>query len=329
VDLLLADCNNDKILDAVLLNYESPKITVLHSEGALFFDTKVVSSGITPKADAFARGEFDGNAATVDLLVGHYGKFNILKGDGKCAFAFSGHSAPVVGQSLAVGVFNLDKTALDDVVVLSFDQIDNVYHMATFRMGDSVKSASTSSAPTQLATGDFDDNGFDDVALSSEKNNEVVVRFNMSGTLGPSSKLTVGKGPRAIVTGDLNGDKRPDIVTVNDKGVSVIISLGSSFDVRTEVALFDSAMATSPTGLALADLDGDGDLDVAATDPATKKCALLTNDGKGNLARASSSPLSLPGSATRIAAGELDGDQAVDLVFAEHGGKVHFFVQSP
>jgi hypothetical protein len=37
----------------------------------------------------------------------------------------------------------------------------------------------------------------------------------------------------------------------------------------------------------------------------------------------------LPGSATRIAAGELDGDQAVDLVFAEHGGKVHFFVQSP
>src|SRR5205823_6259215 len=83
------------------------------------------------------------------------------------------------------------------------------------------------------------------------------------------------------------------------------------------------ALSAPPAAIALADTDGDGDLDVAAAEPG--RIELLVGDGKGGLSVDADSPYSLtmfgnPLNPRALAVGQLNGDRAPDLVVSEAMG---------
>ena len=75
-----------------------------------------------------------------------------------------------------------------------------------------------------------------------------------------------------------------------------------------------------PRGVALADLDADGDLDAAVAD-AQGAVTVLTNDGAGGW---TASALATPGATAAVALGDLNGDGRPDLVAAHDQGLTVF-----
>jgi hypothetical protein len=125
-----------------------------------------------------------------------------------------------------------------------------------------------------------------------------------------------GNGPNALVIGDLNGDGKPDLVTANFNevvgSISVLLNRGDgSFRAK-----FDYALGRTSHWLALGDLNGDGNPDLAITDSA-RTVSVLFNRGDGSFEAQRNYRMRFQ--PTMIALGDLNGDRRTDLVTANGG----------
>lgn len=130
----------------------------------------------------------------------------------------------------------------------------------------------------------------------------------------------VGQYPHLAVTGDLDGDGSADVVWGMDSwapgGISVSLNLGDG--TLAPAVLYDAGAEVAD--LALADLDGDDDLDVVVASQGTylddKHVDLFLNDGNGVLSRTSLEAGADPAS---VALADLDDDGDVDVVVTNTG----------
>ena len=132
-------------------------------------------------------------------------------------------------------------------------------------------------------------------------------------SFSPALGLAPDLAPAALEIGDLNGDTRLDVVTANRLGndVSVFLNAGDgSFLPRR-----DYATSARPDSLAIADVDGDGKPDLVTGsegDGAGGTVSVLVNSGDGGFsAKRDYATEATPSS---VAAGDVDGDRAEDLV---------------
>jgi hypothetical protein len=124
----------------------------------------------------------------------------------------------------------------------------------------------TTDAATRLAVADFDQNGFADIAVLTSKtdgDNAVRVEYQASDRSWSSSvPLATGYRPYALRAGDLDGDGRIDLACTAQNSHQVNVWLNVAGSPPTFVRMPDLGAGTGPLDLALADLDGDGRLEI-------------------------------------------------------------------
>jgi hypothetical protein len=118
-----------------------------------------------------------------------------------------------------------------------------------------------------------------DSTRGASRSNTVTVTVNAnpsSGLVAAASPAT-GAGPTNIATGDLNGDGKPDLVTVNRTARTVSILAGNGNG--TFQPKVDYSIDFEPSNLVLGDFSSDGKLDILVAGNSTAFSVLINNGG--------------------------------------------------
>ncbi len=179
--------------------------------------------------------------------------------------------------------------------------------------------------PRSIAVADFNNDGNLDLAVANESPSRggsvTVFLGHGDGTFQAPSFMMAGAYPASVVAADFNGDGRVDLAVANSqqfqttppfKNGSISVFLGNG-DGTFGPSTFYRAGA-SPISLTVADLNGDGHLDLAAADFQGTALAVLMGVGDGTF----QDPLFVAAGREPfcVASADLDGDGTVDLVSA-------------
>jgi VCBS repeat protein len=104
------------------------------------------------------------------------------------------------------------------------------------------------------------------------------------------SPISVPPGPGNVITGDVNNDKKPDLVVASGRSRSITILLGKG-DGQFAAATNPISLPHSPNELAVGDVDLDGKLDLAVGTHDSYGIMLFRGNGNGGFVSFPGSPV--------------------------------------
>jgi len=201
---------------------------------------------------------------------------------------------------------------------------------------------SSGSVSSSLAVGDFDGDGFLDIAAVFSGTSSVSAYRNTTGTAGNTPSFaaavatTTAATPVGVSIADVDMNGKPDIVVVSSlasNNVSIISGIGLSLGLGLLVFLPAQTLSagTNPSAVALGDLDRDGKLDIAIANEGSNNVSVFhnTNALLGTISFGTPFTLTAGASPTSLAISDLDGDNWLDIVAANSGnGHVSAFLST-
>jgi VCBS repeat protein/FG-GAP repeat protein len=274
--------------------------------------------------------DFNGDGL-LDLAVAveSDGRVSIMLGDGK-----GGLSAPrffSAGENLASldsGDFNADGHL--DLVVVNHDS-----PYLALLLGDGAGGfTAAKNSPLRLVVAphphmvraeDMNQDGIIDLIVDSRDEFGIFILKGLGqGTFDvPGIGINVEGAPYlGFAMGDVNGDERLDLITPNARDISVMLN------VRSSSLTFDHSQSigfASPFAVELADMNGDGNLDVivASAEGGGSGIGIFPGDGSGQFGNDMNQMFPAASGAKNIATGDVNGDGLSDTVISNWNAEIH------
>jgi hypothetical protein len=251
----------------------------------------------------------------------------LLRGTGSGSFQ-AATSLPVGSQPHAVAIADVDKDGIPDLVSADFGG-GTVSVLRGTGGGEfaAAKPFAAGSKPVAVVARDLDGDGYPDLVVTNFNAATASVLLNDgSGQFPQRASYAVGATPTGIAVGDVNHDGHPDLVVANQHDNTVSVLLGNGSGGFAAAQTFGVGVGYKPYGVAIADLNGDGNPDVAVANSGgkadTDTCkirtgpaggvSVLLGDGSGSFTPAAS--YASLNDACGVVPGDVNGDGKLDLV---------------
>lgn len=165
--------------------------------------------------------------------------------------------------------------------------------------------------PVGITSGDFNGDGNLDLAVANNSFVSILLGVG-NGTFLPAMNINIGDSPLlGILAGDFNGDGKLDLavtdVDVGANNVSVLLGNGDG----TFQPPLSFPVGQSPVGIASADFNGDGKLDLVVANEFSQNISVLLGNGDGTFQAAVS--FEVGQSLEVIIAADFNNDGAIDI----------------
>ncbi|HEX2568383.1 MAG TPA: VCBS repeat-containing protein, partial [Polyangia bacterium] len=340
--LALVDLDGDTRLDVAVASHDSDAVSVLYGRAGGAFDPAVpLAAGGGPLAVAV--GDVDGDGR-LDLAVANElgNDVSVLRGTGARSWAPAVHYPAGAGPAAVAtadtnGDGRLDlivaSTITNDVTVLVNQGGGDYAVMATMPF----LADQTPRAPSTMISGDLDGDGFSDLVVAARDTNEVFTLLGRGGTrFDPPVRASTDPAaslPTALALGDVNGDGLLDLAVANEGSDNVTVLLGQTDPIgqtggQIQWSLGQGTSYPSgdgPSAVALADLDGDGRLDLIVAHANDNNFAVLYNRGDAANLFGGAVPYATGARPSALGTGDFDGDGRTDVAVAVADGAVNLF----
>jgi hypothetical protein len=256
-----ADLNRDGWPDLVTTNRSGAGISVLFNVAGTFPAHIDYDVQFTPWVGAIGDLNRDGNQ---DLVVPGGIGITVFLGSANGSLTRLADYPQAGPSTVMVADFNLD--GIPDVAVGNIDRTISVrLGVGDGTLGSAVGFTSGANVSMSLAdrAADFNLDGKPDLVWSVRSDSLGVALGNGDGTFAPRQMHKVGDMVGTVVTGDINRDGKPDLVTIGWTSSIVSILLGrgdGTFWPRQ-----DYPTVTRPNIMTLGDVNLDGLLDIVVT----------------------------------------------------------------
>ncbi len=327
-------------------------VSIFHnssSSGSFTFDNPLtLATGISSSSIHVAINDLDGDSKP-DLVVTNSSDntVSILRNTSSPGIiSFATHiDFATASNPYDIAISDLDGDGKPDLAISSGNSnkisvLHNTSTSGSVSFAAKVDFSTGGTGSRSVAIGDIDRDGKPDLVASNFGDNTLSVLRNISvsGTIDLSSFATkvdfptsIGS-PNKVVIGDLDGDGKPDLA-IGNQGANVISVLHNT-SVSGNVAFdpeVDFTTGQNAAELAIGDLDGDGNPDLAVSDGDDDNISVLRNtsvSGTINFTTKVDFATSL-GSASHIEIADLDGDGKPDIVTSSYSGPASILRNNP